>query len=91
MKLANARVEGNELIIGTIDIGDDAYIGTSVVIEEDVRIGANAQVEDLTSVASGARVPDLAIYDGSPGRITGTCRSGDVPRAAAGLAAAQRR
>ena len=73
IKLANARVEGNELVIGTIDIGRDAYVGTSVVIEEDVKIGANAQIEDLTSVASGARVADLAIYDGSPGRVTGTC------------------
>ena len=73
VKLANARVEGNELIIGTIDIGRDAYVGTSVVIENDVTIGANAQVEDLTSVASGTHVPDLAIYDGSPGRITGVC------------------
>lgn len=72
VKLANARVEGNELVIGTIDIGKDAYIGTSVVIEENVTIGVNAQVEDLTSVASGARVADLAIYDGSPGRVTGT-------------------
>ena len=71
VKLANARVEGNELVIGTIEIGDDAYIGTSVAIEENVVIGANAQVEDLTSVASGARVPALAIYDGSPGRVTG--------------------
>ena len=34
MKLANARVVGNELIIGTIEIGADAYIGTSCVIEE---------------------------------------------------------
>ncbi len=73
VKLANARVEGNELVIGTIDIGEDAYVGTSVAIEENVVIGANAQIEDLTSVASGARVPDLAIYDGSPGRITGQC------------------
>ena len=73
VKLANARVEGNELIIGTIDIGRDAYVGTSVVIEDNVTIGANAQVEDLTSVASGTHVPELAIYDGSPGRITGTC------------------
>ena len=86
VKLANARVEGNELIIGTIDIGRDAYIGTSVVIEEDVTIGVNAQVEDLTSVASGARVPELAIYDGSPGRLTGQCDAStfrDPPQASA--------
>ena len=50
LKLANARVVGNELIIGTIEIGADAYIGTSCVIEENVVIGEGAALEDLTSL-----------------------------------------
>jgi non-ribosomal peptide synthetase-like protein len=79
LKLANARVEGNELIIGTIEIGDDAYIGTSVAIEEGVVIGEGAQVEDLTSVAAGTQVPAHAIYDGSPGRITGAIDPATLP------------
>ncbi len=41
---ANARVEGNELIIGTIEIGADAYIGSSCVIEEDVVIAEGAEL-----------------------------------------------
>ena len=71
LKLANARVEGNELIIGRIDIGADAYIGTSCTIENDVTIGAGAALEDLTSLQAGARVDDYEIWDGSPGRHVG--------------------
>jgi len=52
-QLSNARVEGNELIIGTIEIGADAYIGTSCVIEDNVVIGDGAALEDLTSRPPG--------------------------------------
>jgi len=71
VRLANVRVEGNELIIGSIDIGDDAYIGSSCMLEEDVIIGESAELRDLTSLASGARVGLAEIYDGSPGRKVG--------------------
>ena len=71
VRLANVRVEGNELIIGSIDIGDDAYIGSSCMLEEDVIIGESAELRDLTSLASGARVGPAEIYDGSPGRKVG--------------------
>ncbi len=54
LKLSNARVEGNELIIGPINIGPDAYIGTSCVIEDNVVIGEGGALEDLTSLPSGA-------------------------------------
>ncbi|MBI1867701.1 MAG: peptide synthetase, partial [Methylocystis sp.] len=71
LNLANARVEGNELVIGAIEIGADAYIGTSCVIEENVVIGAGATLEDLTSVPSGSRLGAYEIWNGSPARRTG--------------------
>ncbi len=71
LKIANARVEGNELIIGTCEIGEDAYIGTSCVIEEDVIIGKGAELKDLTSIQSGTRIQAYAIWDGSPGKPVG--------------------
>jgi non-ribosomal peptide synthetase-like protein len=71
LKLSNARVEGNELIIGTIEIGADAYIGTSCVIEDNVVIGDGAALEDLTSAPSGARIGAQEIWNGSPARKTG--------------------
>ncbi len=69
--LANARVEGNELIVGPIRIGADCYLGTSCVIENDVVIGDGAELADLTSVAAGTRIGAAEIWDGSPSRKTG--------------------
>jgi len=68
---ANARVEGNELIIGTVEIGPEAYIGTSCVLEENIIIGEGAELGDLTSLASGARVQAWQVFDGSPGQYSG--------------------
>jgi non-ribosomal peptide synthetase-like protein len=78
LKLANARVEGDELIIGTIEIGADAYIGTSCVIEENVVIGEGAALEDLTSVPSGARIGAHEIWNGSPARRTGKVNEAEL-------------
>lgn len=71
LKIANARVEGNELVIGPVEIGADAYIGTGCVIEEGVFVGDGATLEDLTSLPSGSRVEPNEIWDGSPGRRIG--------------------
>jgi non-ribosomal peptide synthetase-like protein len=72
VRFANARVEGNELIIGSIDIGEDAYIGSSCTLQEDVIIAESAELRDLTSLSSGARVGYGELFDGSPGRRIGT-------------------
>jgi non-ribosomal peptide synthetase-like protein len=71
LKLSNARVEGNELIIGPIEIGTDAYVGSSCVIEEGVVIEDGAALEDLTSLPYGARVGAHEIWAGSPARRAG--------------------
>jgi len=65
---ANARVEGNELIIGTIDIGANAYIGSSCVLEENVVIEEGAELGDLTAIGAGGRIGAWEVWDGSPGR-----------------------
>ncbi|MEA2841259.1 MAG: hypothetical protein QOF41_2589 [Methylobacteriaceae bacterium] len=81
VRFANARVEGNELIIGSIEIADDAYIGSSCTIQEDVVIGESAELRDLTSLSSGARVGYAELYDGSPGLKVGSVDVGalDAP------------
>ena len=68
---ANARVEGNELIIGTIEIGAEAYIGSSCVIEENVVIEEGAELGDLTAIGAGGRAGAWEVWDGSPGRKVG--------------------
>lgn len=71
LKLANARVEGDELVIGTIDIGADAYIGTSCVIEDNVVIAEGAALEDLTSLPRGSHVGAHEVWNGAPARRVG--------------------
>ena len=71
LKLSNARVEGNELIIGPIEIGADAYVGSSCAIEEGVVIEDGAALEDLTSLPDGARVGAHETWAGSPARRVG--------------------
>ena len=79
VKFANARVEGNELIIGPIVIGADAYIGTSCVIENDVVIGESAELRDLSSIAAGTHIGATEIWDGSPARKIGTVDLAELP------------
>ena len=76
--LANARVEGDELVIGSIDIGPEAYVGSSCVIENDVSIGRAAELGDLTSIGPGTRVGAYERWDGSPGRKVGTIDPADL-------------
>ena len=68
---ANARVEGNELVIGAIDIGAEAYIGSSCVIEENVAVEEGAELGDLTAIGAGGRAGAWEVWDGSPGRKVG--------------------
>ncbi len=79
IKLSNAHVEGNELVIGWINIGQDAYVGTSCVIEADVTIGASAELKDLTSIPAGVNVPAGEVWDGSPGKKVGMVDIAELP------------
>ncbi len=78
-QFANAEVIGDELVIGRIAIGDDAYIGTSCVIGPDVSVGEGAELGDLTSLAAGSRVGSWEIWDGSPARPTGVVDRDALP------------
>jgi non-ribosomal peptide synthetase-like protein len=81
-QFANAEVVGNELLIGHIDIADDAYIGTSCVIGRDVVIAAGSEVADLTSLPAGSKVGSREAWEGSPGRKVGTVDHDQLPTAA---------
>ncbi len=68
---ANAQVVGNELIIGTIEIGDDAYIGSSCVIGGGSRIGESAELGDLTAIGMNSVIGAREKWDGSPAKRVG--------------------
>ena len=87
IKFANARVEGNELIIGIIDVGPDAYLGSSCVIEEDTVIAQSAEIRDLTSLQAGSVIGPREIWDGSPARKVGMVDMASLPPLAEASAA----
>ncbi|MBB4066665.1 Pls/PosA family non-ribosomal peptide synthetase [Gellertiella hungarica] len=76
---ANAQVIGNELVIGTIEIGDDAYIGSSCVIGGNSRIGRGAELGDLTAIGAGSVIGAGERWDGSPARRIGTVDDASLP------------
>ena len=78
-KFANVRVVGADFIVGAIDIGADAYIGTSCVVEEDVVVGDGAEMKDLTSAPAGMRIAAREIWDGSPAKKTGVVDVAALP------------
>ena len=79
VKFNNARVEGNEFIVGPIAVGADAYIGTSCVVEEGVVIGDGAELQDLVALSADTQVGPGEVWDGSPGRKTGTVDFSKLP------------
>ena len=80
--IANARVIGQELVIGPVTIERDASIGTSCVIENDVVIGEGAELADLTSIREGMRVGAWEVWRGSPGVLDRTLDPSHLPEPA---------
>ncbi|MGO4572479.1 Pls/PosA family non-ribosomal peptide synthetase [Microvirga sp. 2TAF3] len=66
--IANARVVGNELIVGPVKFERDVVIGTSCVIEENVVIGEGSELADLSAITAGTKVGAWEAWRGSPGR-----------------------
>ena len=56
VKLANAEVIGDSLVIGRIAIGADVNIGSSCVIGADAVLGDHAELLDLTAIPARTRV-----------------------------------
>ena len=69
--LENARVEGGELVLGSIDIGNEVCIGSYVVIEGNSRLGDWVHLEGQSALSDGADLPARGIWAGSPARETG--------------------
>ncbi|MEN5082175.1 Pls/PosA family non-ribosomal peptide synthetase [Bosea sp. TWI1241] len=82
LSLANAEVVGNELIIGRIAIGRDAYIGTSCALGHDTVVGEGAELADLTALPAGTQVAAFEHWDGSPGRKVGMVDASAWPKPA---------
>jgi non-ribosomal peptide synthetase-like protein len=79
VRLANAEAVGNELVIGSITIGDDCHIGTSCVLGPDVTLADGTELSDLTSLSSGTTTGAYEHWDGSPARPIGLVDRSALP------------
>ncbi|PSC04469.1 peptide synthetase [Alsobacter soli] len=78
-KFANALAIGNEFVIGKIDIGADAYTGSSCSFGPNSVVQEGAQLGDLTSVGPDMTIPAWETWTGSPPRKTGEVDRASMP------------
>ena len=69
--IANARVEGNELVIGHVSIGADVSIGLVLRDRRGCRHRRRCRITRSHVAVVGARVGAGELWDGSPGRRVG--------------------
>lgn len=60
------RIEKNRLIIGSIYVGQNAYVGLRSVLEGDTRLGHDAVLDDLSVLPAGQQIPAQEEWIGSP-------------------------
>ena len=68
VNLENVRVERGELVVGAIDIGAEAYVGSYAVMEGDTAIAPQGRLEGLAALARAGRIAEGEVWDGSPAR-----------------------
>ena len=78
-RFANMVVQGNEMIIGTIEIGDDVTTGTTCAFGPGSRLEEGAELGDLTSIPAGMVVGAYERWTGSPARKIGEVDRSDLP------------
>ncbi len=71
VNLENARVEHGELVLGEINLADEACIGSYAVLEGNTSVGEHGHVEGLTALSDGMHVPPARIWSGSPAQDIG--------------------
>ena len=57
--------------IGTIDLGDDCFVGTRCCISQNTRMERNSSLEDLSLLPEGTTLPENENWGGSPARKLG--------------------
>ncbi|MGJ7511826.1 Pls/PosA family non-ribosomal peptide synthetase [Variovorax sp. GT1P44] len=67
----NVRVQRGELLIGPIEIGAEAHIGSYAVLEGNTRVGDWGHLDGQSALGDGQTVPAGRIWSGSPARDVG--------------------
>jgi non-ribosomal peptide synthetase-like protein len=79
VNLENARVEGGELVLGRIAIGNEVCIGSYVVVEGNTCLQDWAHLEGQSALADGAVLPARTVWAGSPAREKGRFDPASLP------------
>jgi non-ribosomal peptide synthetase-like protein len=64
----NARVMHGQLLLGRIDIGANAYVGSYCVLEGNTALGPWAHLDGQSALPDGKVVPAQRVWAGSPAR-----------------------
>jgi non-ribosomal peptide synthetase-like protein len=80
--IANAKVEGGELIVGRVAIGAGAQVDSNTVLEPAVTIEAGATLEAMSALAVGSSVPSGETWAGAPARRVNRLKEVLPPRPA---------
>jgi non-ribosomal peptide synthetase-like protein len=75
----NARIERGRLLLGTIELDDDACVASYAVLEGSTRVGRLGHLEGQSALADGQAVPDGRVWAGSPARDAGPFDPASLP------------
>lgn len=75
----NARVERGRLILGPIQLDDDACVSSYAILEGNTRVGRRGHLEGQSALQDGASVPDGRVWCGSPARDAGAFDPSTLP------------
>ena len=64
--LNNAHVENGMLRLSSIQINDNAYIGTSCIVNGGCQMKEGSELKDLSSLEAGKTIPENECWEGSP-------------------------
>lgn len=79
VNMENVRVERGELIVGSIDIARESYVGSYAVMEGETAIADYGRLEGLAALSRGGRIGEWEIWDGSPARFVRHLQSTERP------------
>ena len=71
VNLENVRVEQGVLVVGNIDLGAGAHVGSYSVLEGNTVLGAGSHLDGQSALRDGERVPAGRQWLGSPARDVG--------------------
>jgi non-ribosomal peptide synthetase-like protein len=73
--LRGYTIEDGYLKIGSIELGDNAFVGTRCCLAINSKMEKNSSIEDLTLVSEGCTIPENENWGGSPAAKISTNKS----------------